>query len=55
MMEERMKCLIVDDEEFNRDYVAALLGNDSECDHAGNGRDAVEKFAGALESNAPTI
>jgi two-component system chemotaxis response regulator CheY len=47
-----MKCLIVDDEEFNRDYVAALLGNETECDHAGNGREAVEKFTCALD-NAP--
>jgi two-component system chemotaxis response regulator CheY len=48
-----MKCLIVDDEEFNRDYVAALLGDDTECHHSGNGREAVEKFVAALESNAP--
>jgi two-component system, chemotaxis family, chemotaxis protein CheY len=48
-----MKCLIVDDDEFNRDYVAALLGNETECEYAGNGRDAVERFSGALEGNAP--
>jgi two-component system, chemotaxis family, chemotaxis protein CheY len=48
-----MKCLIVDDEEFNRDYVTALLDSETECDHAGNGRDAVEMFTGALQSNAP--
>jgi two-component system, chemotaxis family, chemotaxis protein CheY len=48
-----MKCLIVDDDEFNRDYVASLLGNETEYEYACNGRDAVERFSDALESNAP--
>jgi two-component system chemotaxis response regulator CheY len=48
-----MKCLIVDDDEFNRDYVATLLGDEARCEHACNGMEAMEKFSGALESNAP--
>ena len=48
-----MKCLIIDDDEFNRDYVATLLGSEAQCEEACNGKDAVAKFAAALESNAP--
>jgi two-component system chemotaxis response regulator CheY len=48
-----MKCLIVDDDEFNRDYVATLLGDGARCEQACNGREAVGKFSGALESNTP--
>ena len=48
-----MKCLIIDDDEFNRDYVAALLGSEAQCEQARNGKEAVEKFVTALESNAP--
>jgi two-component system chemotaxis response regulator CheY len=48
-----MKCLIIDDDEFSRDYVATLLGNEAHCDEACNGTDAVAKFACALESEVP--
>jgi two-component system, chemotaxis family, chemotaxis protein CheY len=48
-----MKCLIIDDDEFNRDYVKTLLGDTAECDEACNGREAVTKFASGMESDNP--
>jgi len=48
-----MKCLIIDDDEFNRDFVATLLGNVAECDEAANSEEAVARFTEALQSDAP--
>ena len=48
-----MKCLIIDDDEFNRDYVKTLLGDTAECDEACNGREAVAKFSSELENGTP--
>ncbi len=48
-----MKCLIVDDDEFNRDFVATLLNNIAECEEACDGHQAVAKFTGALDSDSP--
>lgn len=44
-----MKCLIVDDEEFNREMVVAMLDQVAECEQAGTGAEAVDRFSNALE------
>ena len=43
-----MKCLIVDDEVFCREFVCALLRATAECHQASSGTEALEKFKGAL-------
>jgi two-component system chemotaxis response regulator CheY len=43
-----MRCLIIDDDEVNRDFVATLLEGLAECDEAASGNEAVEKFGAAL-------
>lgn len=48
-----MKCLIVDDEGLNREFVATLLMGAAECEEAVNGSEAVTKFRAALESDVP--
>ena len=48
-----MKCLLVDDDEVNRDYVATLLDNLAECDEAACGDEAVAKFSKALAEDSP--
>jgi two-component system chemotaxis response regulator CheY len=48
-----MKCLIIDDEEFNREFVATLLEGVAECDGATGGNEAVAKFCLALDGEAP--
>ncbi len=48
-----MKCLIIDDDEFNRDFVTALLDDVAECQVADSGPQAVARFTVALETNAP--
>ncbi|HKZ17840.1 MAG TPA: response regulator [Geobacteraceae bacterium] len=48
-----MKCLIIDDDEFNRDFVATLLGDVAECDEAANSEEGVAGFTEALQSDAP--
>lgn len=48
-----MRCLIVDDDEFNRDYVKTLLGETAECDEACSGREAVTKFTAGLANDVP--
>lgn len=48
-----MKCLIVDDEEFCRDFVATLLSAIADCQQAGSGMEALEKYNAALASDEP--
>jgi two-component system, chemotaxis family, chemotaxis protein CheY len=48
-----IKCLIVDDEVFCREFVATLLRSTAECHQAGNGTDALEKYSTALASSEP--
>jgi two-component system, chemotaxis family, chemotaxis protein CheY len=48
-----MKCLIVDDEVFCREFVAALLRSAAECHQASNGKEALEKYHGALAGGEP--
>jgi two-component system, chemotaxis family, chemotaxis protein CheY len=48
-----MKCLIVDDEVFCREFVATLLRTTAECDQASSGKDALEKYNRALASGEP--
>jgi len=48
-----MKCLIVDDEMFCREFVATLLRSTAECHQAGSGAEALEKFTQALSAKAP--
>lgn len=48
-----MKCLIVDDEIFCREFVATLLRSTADCDQAGSGAEALEKFTEALSSEEP--
>jgi two-component system, chemotaxis family, chemotaxis protein CheY len=48
-----MKCLVVDDDDFNRDYVMTLLSGVAECHEACSGEEAVAKFADSLQDNSP--
>ncbi len=48
-----MKCLIVDDDDSSRDYVATLLNGMAECDGAESGTEAVSMFTAALDGGAP--
>ncbi len=48
-----MKCLIIDDEAFNREVAVTLLSDLAECEEADCGTEAIAKFTAALESNAP--
>lgn len=51
--ERQMKCLIVDDEVFCREFVAALLEELGECHQADGADEALAKFSEALGSDAP--
>ncbi|GFO63373.1 response regulator [Geomonas paludis] len=48
-----MKCLIVDDEAFCRDFVATLLSATADCHQATSGMEALEKYNAALASDEP--
>ena len=48
-----MKCLIVDDEVFCREFVATLLRTTADCHQAGSGTEALEKYHEALDSGEP--
>jgi len=48
-----MKCLIVDDEVFCREFVATLLRSNADCHHAGNGNEALAMYNSALAAEAP--
>jgi two-component system, chemotaxis family, chemotaxis protein CheY len=48
-----MKCLIIDDEEFNREFVATLLEGVAECEGAAGGNEAISKFCLALDGEIP--
>ena len=48
-----MKCLIVDDEVFCREFVSTLLRSTAECHQASNGTEALEKYNSALASKEP--
>jgi len=48
-----MKCLIVDDEVFCCEFVAALLRSTAECHQASNGSEALDKYNSALGSDEP--
>jgi two-component system chemotaxis response regulator CheY len=48
-----MKCLIVDDEMFCREFVATLLRSAAECHQASSGNEALEKYQSALSGPVP--
>lgn len=48
-----MKCLIVDDEVFCREFVATLLRSTGDCHQAGSGNEALEKYNAALAGGEP--
>jgi two-component system, chemotaxis family, chemotaxis protein CheY len=48
-----MKCLIVDDEMFCREFVATLLRSAADCHQASNGNEALEKYQSALSGQDP--
>ena len=48
-----MKCLIVDDEVFCREFVATLLRDVGQCDQAAEGNAALAKYTRALEEDEP--
>lgn len=48
-----MKCLIVDDEMFCREFVATLLRTTADCHQASGGAEALEKYSAALASDEP--
>jgi two-component system chemotaxis response regulator CheY len=48
-----IKCLLVDDDELEREMIAQYLDGVAECDMAVNGREAVDKFKEAHQGGAP--
>ena len=48
-----MKCLVIDDDGFSREFVAAMLNEVADCDQAACGSEAVEKFSTALDGGDP--
>src|SRR6185369_7431030 len=48
-----MKCLIVDDEVFCREFVATLLSTVADCHQAGSGEEALEKYKAAVANGKP--
>lgn len=48
-----VRCLVVDDEELERELIAQYLDGVAECDMAENGLQAVEMFRGAFEGGNP--
>jgi two-component system chemotaxis response regulator CheY len=48
-----MKCLIVDDEIFCREFVATLLRSTADCVQASSGTEAIEKYKSALAAGEP--
>lgn len=48
-----MKCLVIDDDGFSREFVASMLNDVAECDQAASGSEAVEKFSAALDGGNP--
>ena len=48
-----MRILVVEDEPFTRDALAAIMENYGVCTAAGEGRSALAAFSGALESGEP--
>jgi two-component system chemotaxis response regulator CheY len=48
-----MKCLIVDDEIFCRDFVATLLRDVAQCEQASEGKAALAKFTQVQQSAEP--
>ena len=48
-----MKCLIVDDEVFCREFVATLLRDVASCDQACEGHAALAKYTRAQQSDEP--
>jgi len=48
-----MKCLIIDDDEFSREFVTTLLGGTAQCEEASDGNEALAKFTAALEGDDP--
>jgi two-component system chemotaxis response regulator CheY len=48
-----MKCLLVDDDEFNRDYIRTLLEESVECKEAENGQMALEMFSEGIMGGRP--
>ena len=48
-----MKCLIVDDEVFCREFVATLLRDVALCEQASDGNTALAKFTQAHQSDQP--
>jgi two-component system, chemotaxis family, chemotaxis protein CheY len=48
-----MRCLIVDDEMFCREFVATLLRTTADCDQAGTGTEALDKYKKALADDDP--
>ena len=48
-----MKCLVVDDELFCREFVTTLLRSTAECHQASSGSEALEKYKNAVAGNDP--
>ncbi|MBP7050239.1 MAG: response regulator [Phycisphaerae bacterium] len=48
-----MKCLIVEDDFVSQQLLRAYLKDHADCHVAGNGREAVEAFAAALDAGDP--
>lgn len=48
-----MKCLIVDDEVFCREFVATLLSTTADCHQASSGTDALDRYNAAMAKGDP--
>lgn len=48
-----MKCLIVEDDLASQELLRAYLKNHADCHTAGDGREAVERFAAAIDTDQP--
>jgi two-component system chemotaxis response regulator CheY len=48
-----IKCLLVDDDELEREMIAQYLDGVAACDMAVNGREAVDKFKAAHDEGSP--
>lgn len=48
-----LRCLIVEDDELSREILALQMEPFAQCDLASDGREGVDRFAAALESDQP--
>lgn len=50
---QKLRCLVVDDDQLTREMVIAMLEGICNCDQACNGREAIDAFLGAQAEGEP--